>query len=517
MNMNNIMRSLPLVASVLGKKYGVKVVVGGSSAFTDRSTIYLPSLPPEGTDTQLGLIRGYIDHESAHIRHTDFDVLKEPGISPLKKHLWNILEDWRVENALAKRFPGCRRNFNWLIHHTFAKKKHKLNPDPGIKILDYILLSVRAWDVASVSTNKTLVGAELGKQYMNLLWEINAVLNNAKLVCKSSACCMRYAEKLVKLIENHAQPKEESKEDSKDKAKTQSNEADGESSGKPEKALKKLLSAGDSDLPDDMSETVAKQLKSSVRNEPGMIVATEGRKHAELIPANEIAKVKQASVALHARLHALLQSRKLNRSRPGRSGKLDSHRLNRIWHSNKVFLRNEERQGVNTLVHILLDCSGSMKPRMELATQACYAVANSLSRIDGVKLAVTAFPARSKDSQPTVAPLLTPDQKLHSKFSVTASGGTPLGETIWWALQRDCIRPEPRKIILILSDGNPDSATSTVQSIKHGTKLGFEFYGLGIQHDAIRQYLPDSSVVINDLNELAPSMFSLLQRSLVGA
>ena len=32
----------------------------------------------------------------------------------------------------------------------------------------------------------------------------------------------------------------------------------------------------------------------------------------------------------------------------------------------------------------------------------------------------------------------------------------------------------------------------------------------------IKQYLPDTSAVINDMNELAPAMFKLLQRSLAG-
>ena len=40
-----VMRSLPLVASVLGRKYGVKVEIGGTDAYTDGTVIRLPSLP----------------------------------------------------------------------------------------------------------------------------------------------------------------------------------------------------------------------------------------------------------------------------------------------------------------------------------------------------------------------------------------------------------------------------------------------------------------------------------------
>ena len=46
-----VMRSLPLVASVLGRKYGVTVTIGGTEASTDGSAIHLPALPVDVPDT----------------------------------------------------------------------------------------------------------------------------------------------------------------------------------------------------------------------------------------------------------------------------------------------------------------------------------------------------------------------------------------------------------------------------------------------------------------------------------
>ena len=65
MTNNLIMKSLPMVASVLGRKYGVKVAIGGKDAYTDGNTIHLPALPLECSETLIGLARGYIDHEAA--------------------------------------------------------------------------------------------------------------------------------------------------------------------------------------------------------------------------------------------------------------------------------------------------------------------------------------------------------------------------------------------------------------------------------------------------------------------
>jgi hypothetical protein len=50
-----VMRSLPLVASVLGRKYGVKVEIGGTDAYVNGTVIRLPSLPGDFPDTLLAL------------------------------------------------------------------------------------------------------------------------------------------------------------------------------------------------------------------------------------------------------------------------------------------------------------------------------------------------------------------------------------------------------------------------------------------------------------------------------
>lgn len=72
----DILGCLPLLASVLGNTYGVHVRIGGSDACTDGNMIQLPSLPVDCGEELLLLVRGFIDHESAHIRYTDFKAFK---------------------------------------------------------------------------------------------------------------------------------------------------------------------------------------------------------------------------------------------------------------------------------------------------------------------------------------------------------------------------------------------------------------------------------------------------------
>lgn len=116
----DIMKCLPLLASVLGDRYGVTVEIGGTEAYTDGKSIHIPAMPQEADATVLALVRAYVDHESAHIRGTDFTCLRNAQLTPFEKHIWNIIEDWRVEHKLSAIFPGCRQNFNWMIHHLFT-------------------------------------------------------------------------------------------------------------------------------------------------------------------------------------------------------------------------------------------------------------------------------------------------------------------------------------------------------------------------------------------------------------
>jgi hypothetical protein len=74
---------------------------------------------------------------------------------------------------------------------------------------------------------------------------------------------------------------------------------------------------------------------------------------------------------------------------------------------------------------------------------------------------------------------------------------------------------EKRKLILIITDGDPDSADCATQAIEQGIRAGFEIYGIGITSQAIMGLLPGRSVVVNAMPELAPAMFTLLENAIL--
>jgi len=525
---NLIMKSLPMVASVLGRKYGVKVEIGGVGAYTDGNTIHLPALPLDCSETLIGLARGYIDHESAHIRETRFDWLKLANLTPLERHVWNIIEDWRVENRLARLFPGCRNNFNWLIRHLFGDDGDN-STDPAIAILNWLLLSVRSWDVPSLNTQRDNTSHLVDSHYPGMVNRLSLVLQKVHAYCDSTQECILYAREVVSIIKEQTaiQPPDNGGINVGGSAKNGSScgLSTGVTSTDSQKSLKRLFDAVDDDLPRTIGEALADSLnKETPQNlDNALRVAQLGRKTSKPIQPEDMTATKRASAALRTRLHGMMQSSVMTRNKIARHGRLDSRQMHRLAVADsRVFRQSGKKQGVNTAVHVLLDCSGSMRRRINLTTQACHAIATALDSIQGVNVGVTAFPARTPTdggngnvSGPTVYPIVAHGERIHSNFAMSAAGCTPLAESLWWLLQQMLPLPESRKIILILTDGDPDSFSMALKAIDQGESIGIEIYGLGIMSEAITKLLPHHSRTINNLSELAPAMFEILQSALL--
>lgn len=521
----HIINSLPLLAAALGRKYGVEVVIGADNACTDGRTIYLPALPQDCDAILLGLVRGFIDHESAHIRETDFDIIKSGNLTPLEKHIWNILEDWRVENRISAVFPGCKQNLIWLIRYLFiedapAKPENPENAD-ATRILDWMLLTVRSWDVPELISQCGTLAAGVEKAYPGLIGKLSPILNSVPARCKDSQDCLAVARKLIGLLEKQLQDQMGPEPESRSQQKSSET---GNAKNKRKNALQQLQNLLDSqanELPMDISTIVAEKLGNAQENKrDGVIVATVRQKDLQSLDDKIQQEARTATNALRNRLQGMLQTEQLSRNRSAHQGRLDTHRLHRFFAGDaRIFLGKTTRQGLNTAVHILLDTSGSMHGRqMELASSACFAVASALHVIPGINLAVTAFPGSpSSDSHTgfcTVAPILTHGQRMHGQFGIKACGCTPMDSALWWVLQELQFLPETRKIILLVTDGEPDNLESTRKAIAVAQNLGHEIYGIGIDHHGIQSLLPQHNQIIKNIQELPSAMFGMLQGAL---
>lgn len=103
-------KALALYASIVGRQAGVDVVFGNyPTAATDGKRIYMPNLAALGDERWLPILKGLIDHEVMHVRHTKFDALKGCNC-PLAQKLSNLIEDCWGERELAKIYPGALRS-----------------------------------------------------------------------------------------------------------------------------------------------------------------------------------------------------------------------------------------------------------------------------------------------------------------------------------------------------------------------------------------------------------------------
>ncbi|MDR3045343.1 MAG: VWA domain-containing protein [Desulfovibrio sp.] len=520
-----VMRSLPLVASVLGRKYGVTVTIGGTEAYTDGAAIHLPALPVDAPDTFLALARGYVDHEAAHLRDTDFAVLKTANLTPLEHHVWNIIEDWRVENRLIASFPGCRGNFDWLIGHFFGGKTIGTPDDPAVLFLNWLLLTVRAWDVPAIGKRRDTIAAHLDRLCPGLLTRMASIVEAVRTSCASTVEAISHARAIVAELGKAAQTPPPASGRNPDANQTGGAPEGGSGSGNqstasPWERIRNLLHAQEDELPQEFGACLGEALKLETPASDGLPVnvATVTHKVSWDLHPDDIAAAKRASTALRTRLHGLLQAATISRTHGARSGRLDPRRLHRIATDDaRVFMRKGTRVGINTAVHLLLDCSGSMTTSIRLASTACHAVASALETI-GINVAITAFPASHdpvSTEQKTVGRLVRHGQRVHSRLLMSAVGTTPLAESLWWVMQEMLPLREARKLILLLTDGDPDTPTCALEAIRHAERLGFEVYAIGIGAVNILQHLPGRHRTIYTMAELAPAMFGLLQGALV--
>lgn len=547
----DIMRCFPLLASVLGDKYGVKVQIGGDTAKTDGNTIHIPAMPLNMDGEIMAIARGYLDHEAAHIRHTDFMALAEARMDAATAWIFNAIEDWRVENRLCSIFPGCRANFNALIQRMIVDGEAG-DKNPAFSILNYVLLTVRSWDVSGALAQAQRLRNLMANSYPGLADNMDQVLSEVKQNCPDTRAAIDYARRIAAGIrmanpsgsgrqtaahnapgqphgghEAVAQTKQgETREEGTANIPGKSYEktcpeisADGNSSADPLEQLNSAIDAAPADLPKNLGELLSSQLETSMAEESdaGIGVAAIASKKTEPLEEEEKDRALMTCNAMRHRLGGLLQTRTMSGRTIGRHGRLHVSSLHRICSGNpKVFVMESPRAGVSTAVHILLDCSSSMDgAAMEVARQSCYAVARALEGIKGVTPAVTLFPASCYSD--SVFHLVRHGQKVHDNFRVSAMGDTPLAPALWRLMLEMSGLKEQRKIILVITDGVPNSVKATIHALEQCKLLGLEVYGIGIMLGAIRMLLPDTSETIWKLDELAPAMFGILQNVLLKA
>ena len=103
----------------------ISVEFGGETAMTNGKNVIIPSVPLDHNFTldEAAVIRGFVDHEAGHGRHTNFNISKRNKTikADMAKYehympITNGIEDVRIERLIVKEYVGAKAN----IAHTSA-------------------------------------------------------------------------------------------------------------------------------------------------------------------------------------------------------------------------------------------------------------------------------------------------------------------------------------------------------------------------------------------------------------
>jgi cobalamin biosynthesis protein CobT len=294
--------------------------------------------------------------------------------------------------------------------------------------------------------------------------------------------------------------------------------------------LEAIQSVSDADLDQDVFDAVKSVLALDDRHVPESLMPV-GLKPVgnEAAGLRLLDKVQSESVKIRAALQGVVQSQNLNRTYPASRGRrLIDRRISQLALGDmRVFARGSVKPAPNTAIHLLLDRSESMSDwvlddqgqiaasRLSIALEATLALALAFEGIPGVNPGMTAFPGIDDES---VFRLLEHGERVRSRveaYSLLARNSTPMTEAIWFAAASLFRCRESRKVMMVMTDGQPNDQLSTLEILQRCRDGGIETVGVGLGIDV--SHLFPVAIAINDFRELRSQLFELSKTLLMAA
>lgn len=241
--------SLPFLASIYSKVYGIDIVMQGSQAMTNGNQVVIPAVDLGKTSYATALnkwvekghdpvevamttFRALLGHECAgHVRHTDFKALEKHHITKLVKVFENVIEDPRVDYLAGIDWPGCKIDFRQFDELMYSEGPGELpeHVDP-MGLLHGYMFSTLVLNKLGHETLKSFVEAyqpRMAEVFSpEFLFELDAILERA-LWARDTEDSISLAKEIVALLEKE-------KENQKQSSDSQSDTSSGNSSSDPE-------------------------------------------------------------------------------------------------------------------------------------------------------------------------------------------------------------------------------------------------------------------------------------------
>lgn len=543
--------ALPIVAAAYGEKFGVKVLIQGQDAFTDGERIVIPTANPDDPHYQQ-IAWGYLAHEAAHIRHTNFDMVQKASSKPIRKALLNIIEDVRIENELAKDYPGTRRSISQVIEYMVDTQQMSVPEqlEPASNLQAWLLFRLRCHFLGQKALTPLYQAVD---ERVRQLFPAAAMSRLSAMLTAvpslgSTGEVLKLVDAIVAMLEEESRPpQDESDADGgddigQDASNDSNNSSDSQTPETDSSATGDVAETGDSDHSDQADnlrqalEASAAQFEPDTFAQVAEVLSEQAEGHQGVTPLS-LPQAEQAmlgdeailtlsaseSAQIRARLRGMVQSSQDNRNHAKRQGlRVATHRLAASQAGeSRLFIQRQPRIAPNAAVHLLVDISGSMgKPIGEgnrkyfhVANEAALALAMALEGIPGVVPAVSYFPGIHQE----VSIALLPKQSVRHRaacFDQKPRGCTPMAQAMWFAANSLLAQKQKRKLMIVLTDGDPDDWAATHDIVGRCRRSGFELLGIGIQTRSVERFFPQS-IVINDVKDLKRELFEVTQQLLI--
>ncbi|HHO9741329.1 TPA: cobaltochelatase CobT-related protein [Escherichia coli] len=288
-----------VVAMLSGKQ--IPVAERGNEAYIrynrrgEPVLVNIPSIPDDASPTLMNAVRGFLDHEVAHILFTEPKVamqMRERGKAP-STGLWNALEDVFIERRMGQVFNGTRRNLlatqSLVIDKYFRNKVpeavlacHGDQRELFLKL--FLCPVVRAWDGQSPFIDFMEEHWRLIERPVALLKEhgIDVAVRNMS----NTEDCVKVAAAIAQIMQDMKDKPEgklpelksssrkpsESKDESEETPESGDEPSHGDSASKPAKGegddkeereddASEEEDSGDSDLPDSLDKDLPTHVK----------------------------------------------------------------------------------------------------------------------------------------------------------------------------------------------------------------------------------------------------------------
>ena len=562
------------LARAFSKNWGVRVFLDGlTPCATDDGRIFLPVNSDHLCYADQQVIEGVLDHEVSHIREeVEAKARKSRGeqrITPLEqageckdtveKLIWNCYEDNRIERNARARWPGIADNLRRMARHYVEIQQKAFEAQEP----------VNSWELVAVILAHGSDGDKLEwlPDEMDELLELLRPDLELADQTKDAEECYRLGlwtiEKVRDLMPDEPppppsspQPDSGDDDDSEPMSGAGGRPGTGPGSGDPMESFRKGLTE-DPGIEDPMDPIRGKvedaAEEDATHNQrwlphPAAVqrdrwkAPSTGSAHAY----QRLSELVRPQVAvMRSKLRIRLQTLAEDHVEADReSGAIDVASLYSLRLGNKrVFAEQLPGIHLDTAVSILVDQSASMSERSKYlrAREASVAISETLHSI-GTPFEVIGWTNMHGTRVPEESPYTRHLPFIYNVYKAFCESYLPTrtrlcglgyhdedvdGEAVLAVARRLAVRPEARKILIVLSDGEPlggEHFYETVrwhlgQVIRKVASAGIEIYGVGICSSSVKHYYTAANgsdyVIVNNVDELAAQLVRLLSGRLM--